>query len=78
MFMNHDFSKLRDKINEVYGTSGETKYAELLGLPTSEINGKLNGEIPFSIPEMDKTIEEFKIENKEIYDYFFKRNAIKC
>ena len=51
--MNRDFSKLRGKIREVYGTGGETKYAELLGLSTSSISGKLNGKIPFSLPEME-------------------------
>lgn len=75
--MNHDFSKLRGKIREVYGKGGETKYAELLGLSTASISGKLNGKIPFSLPEMDTTIEEFKIEPLEIFEYFFKKKVEK-
>ena len=73
--MNHDFSKLRGKIREFYGTGGETKYAELLRLSASSISGKLNGKIPFSMPEMDTTIEEFKIKPDEIYEYFFKKKV---
>ena len=75
--MNRDFSKLRGKIREVYGTGGETKYAELLGLSTSSISGKLNGKIPFSLPEMDITIKEFGIQPNEIHEYFFKKKVEK-
>lgn len=73
--MNHDYSKLRGKIREIYGTGGETKYAEFLGLSTSSVSGKLNGKIPFSMSEMDATIEEFGISPLEIYDYFFKKKV---
>ena len=73
--MIHDYSKLRGKIREVYGICGETKYAKLLGLSSSSVSGKLNGKIPFSINEMDITIQEFDIKPHEIFEYFFKKKV---
>ncbi len=73
--MEHDYSKLRGKIKEQLGN--ESKYAELLGLSTASISAKLNGKVPFSLKEMDETIEIFNILPSEIYDYFFKKKVEK-
>ena len=73
----YDFSKLRGKIKEVYGRGAESKYAELLQLSPASISAKLNGKVPFSMSEMDITIEEFDIAPNEIYAYFFNRKVEK-
>ena len=73
--MNHDYSKLRGKIRECLGS--ETKYAEFLGLSTASISAKLNGKVPFSLEEMDKTIEKLNIKSEQIYEYFFTKKVEK-
>jgi len=68
-----DYSKLRGKIREVLGS--ESKYAVLLGLSEASISAKLNGKVPFSIEEMDKSIIALDIPTDKIYEYFFTKKV---
>ena len=71
----YDYSKLKGRVKEMLGN--DFKYAELLGLSNASISAKLNSKVPFSITEMDISIEKLKIPKTEIYDYFFTKKVEK-
>lgn len=73
--MKYNYDKLRGRIKEKLGN--ESAYAELLGLSNSSISAKLNSQVPFSLKEMDMTIEKLEIPTDEIYDYFFTKQVEK-
>lgn len=68
-----DYSKLRGKIREVLGS--ESKYAILLDLSEASISAKLNGKVPFSIEEIDKSVKILEIPETQIYEYFFTKKV---
>lgn len=68
-----DYSKLRGLIREKLGS--ESNYASLLNLSEASISAKLNGKVPFSIEEMDKTISKLDIPTNQIYEYFFTKKV---
>lgn len=70
-----DYSKLKGKIREKLGS--ESKYAELLGLSQASISAKLNSKVPFSMIEIDMTLEILSIPKNELYDYFFVKKTEK-
>ena len=70
-----DYSKLKGKIKEVLGSN--TKYAELLNLSEASISAKLNSKVPFSIFEIDKSLEILDIPKEEIPYYFFVKKTEK-
>ena len=72
--MKYNYDKLRGRIKEKLGN--ESAYAELLGLANS-ISAKLNSQVPFSLKEMDTTIEKLEIPTDEIYSYFFTKEVEK-
>lgn len=73
--MKYNYDKLRGRIKEKLGS--ESAYAELLGLANSSISAKLNSQVPFSLKEMDITIEKLEIPTDEIYSYFFTKEVEK-
>ena len=69
MNTKYDFSKLRGKIKEKLGS--ESEYAKLLNLSNSSISAKLQSQVPFSLKEIEITINRLDIPVVEISDYFF-------
>lgn len=71
----YDYSKLKGRIKEILGDQG--KYADILKLSEASISAKLNSKVPFSITEMDITVNALKIPKEQIYDYFFTKKVEK-
>ena len=67
--MNFDFSKLRGKIREKYGT--ETKFAEAMDVSTTTLSLKLNNKVVWTVPEIVKACELLDIPFEFIPIYFF-------
>jgi hypothetical protein len=67
MAMNYD--KLRGKIREVFKT--EEAFAGALQISRQSLSAKLNGKIPFTQAEMDKSCELLDVEKQFIPVYFF-------
>ena len=64
-----DFSKLRGRIREVFGT--ERDFAVKLGLSGTSLSKKLNGRVDFSRNEIAQTLSILNIPPDQISDYFF-------
>lgn len=67
--MKFDYSKLKGKIKEVYGTQNE--FAKAVGLSFVSISKKLNNVRQFKQSDIDKISEVLKIPKEEIPVYFF-------
>lgn len=63
----YDYSKLKGKIVEVYGTQG--KFAEALGINENSLSSKLRNTSNFKQDEITKAIDLLAIENPT--PYFF-------
>ncbi len=74
-----DYSKLRSRVKELL--KSESNYATSLGLSEASVSAKLNGRTPFSIEEIEKSVELLEIPEQQIYQYFFvkkvENNSIK-
>ena len=64
-----DYSKLRGKIKEVFGT--QAKFAKAMGMSTVTLSAKLNGTVQFTAPEMNKACEVRGVSVEFIPLYFF-------
>lgn len=64
-----DYSKLRGKIREVYGTQFD--FAEAMGMSAVSLSEKLNNKTQFTQKEIDKACELLQIKKEEIPIYFF-------
>ena len=64
-----DFSKLRGRIKEVYGT--EKAFAEAMEIPPSGISARLNSIVYFDGPEMHRAKELLGIADEDFLVYFF-------
>lgn len=64
-----DYSKLRGKIKEVFGT--QAKFAKAMGMSTVTLSAKLNGTVQFTAPEMNKACEVLGVSVEFIPLYFF-------
>ena len=64
-----DFSKLRGRIREKYGT--EAAFGEALGLSHNSLSKKLNSKVSFVQDEIDQAITILEIPDDEISAYFF-------
>lgn len=64
-----DFSKLRGRIKEVYGTQMSFAIAMLMNEAT--LSNKLNNNVEFSPKEMYRACILLSIDLKEIKSYFF-------
>lgn len=67
--MKHNYSKLRGKVIELFGTQG--KFAEALGVTDSYVSMLLNGKIQWTQELIDKACDLLDITVKEIGAYFF-------
>lgn len=64
-----DYSKVRGKIKEVFGT--QSAFASAMGMSPVSLSEKLNNKVQFSQKEMDKASDLLKIKKEEIPVYFF-------
>lgn len=65
-----DFSKLRGKIKEMYGT--QLAFSNDMGLNEVTLSNKLNNNVEFTSKEILKASRLLDIEKRLIPDYFFK------
>lgn len=64
-----DYKKLRGKIREVFGT--EKQFAKALGISSTSLSLKFNGESSFKQSQISRCCELLGIPVKEIGQYFF-------
>lgn len=67
--MAFDYSKLRGKIREVFGT--QSKFAKAMGLSSVTLSAKLNNTVAFTQSEINRACELLKIPLEFIPIYFF-------
>lgn len=67
--MAFDYSKLRGKIKEVFGT--QSKFAKAMGLSSVSLSAKLNNTVMFTQDEINKACELLHIPIEFIPVYFF-------
>lgn len=67
--MAFDFSKLRGRIVEKYGSN--TSFAEKIGISTVSLSHKLNGRTSFSADDITVIVEKLDINLNDIGEYFF-------
>lgn len=64
-----DFSKLRGRIKEIYGT--QTAFAVAMLMNDATLSNKLNNNVEFSPKEIIRACILLHIDNKDINTYFF-------
>ncbi len=69
MTVNYDYSKLRGRIKEVFGT--EQKFAKSLGIGRVSLYKRLQNKLDFSRGEMIRACDLLGIEYAEMSAYFF-------
>ena len=69
----YDYSKLRGKIKEVYGT--ERAFAEAMGYNRCTISAKLNNQSEWTRADMDRACVLLGIPFSEVELYFFCRKS---
>lgn len=67
--MEFDYSKLRGKIREVFGT--EAAFATALEMGRVSLSKRLNNDLEFSSPEILKSCSLLGISSSDIPQYFF-------
>lgn len=67
--MAFDYSKLRGKIREVFGT--QSKFASAMGLSNVSLSAKLNNNIAFTQSEINRACKLLSIPIEFIPIYFF-------
>ncbi|NCE99626.1 DUF739 family protein [Emergencia sp. 1XD21-10] len=67
--MSFDYSKLRGKIVEKYGTNA--KFAKDMGLSERSLSLKLNGKVFWKQNEICTAAELLGIKNEDIQSFFF-------
>lgn len=67
--MEFNYSKLKGKIKEVFGT--QESFANAMEVSATSISDKLNNKVQFKQKEIDKACVLLKIESAEISTYFF-------
>ena len=68
-----DYKKLRGKIREVFGT--EKQFAKALGISSTSLSLKFNGESSFKQSQISRCCELLGIPVKEIGQYCFGPNS---
>ena len=68
--MAFDYSKLRGRIREKFGT--EHKFAAAMGMGRVSLSGKLNNEGDFTRKQMLKAAELLQLDANDIPEYFFR------
>lgn len=69
-----DYSKVRGKIKEVFGT--QAAFAEALRMSPVSLSEKLNNKVQFTQKEIQTAVELLKLPKEEIPVYFFNRQKI--
>lgn len=67
--MAFDYSKLRGKIVEKFGT--QTEFSKAMNLSERTMSLKLNGERTWKQDEICKAVGLLELSNEDIQDYFF-------
>ena len=67
--MAFDYSKLRGKIKEVFGT--QDNFAKALGIGRVSLSQRLNNYSSFSQKEINKAYKLLNLSKEEIPKYFF-------
>ena len=67
--MNFDYSKLKGKIKEVFGT--QVVFAEAMGLSSVSVSDKLNNKTSWTQTEIQTACDILDIKPAEIPIYFF-------
>ena len=68
--MSFDYSKLRGRIREIFGT--EEQFAKGLGFSTVTLSFKLNSKSEWTQQEINKACELLGLAREDIPEYFFK------
>ena len=71
--MSFDYSRLRGKIVERFGSQGA--FAKALGVSQKTLSMKINNKIFFAQDEINKSIELLGIDPVDIDKYFFTQNV---
>ncbi len=67
--MAYNYSKLRGKIREIYGT--QENFSEELGISSASLSAKLNNHVDFSQTEISAIVKLLEIPAAELSLYFF-------
>lgn len=67
--MSFDYSKLRGRIVEYFGTI--QSFSGAMGLSSKAISDKLNGKTFFKQSEIQKAMSLLQIHREQVSDYFF-------
>ena len=67
--MDYDYSKLKGKIREVYGT--DAAFAEAMEIGRVSLSQKLNNKSEWAQDEMEKAMELLHIPRTSVRAYFF-------
>ena len=68
-----DYSKLKGKIVEVYGS--QEKLAKVLDISNQSMSNKMTNKVPFKTNEIEKLVELLCIDPQDIGVYFFKKKV---
>ena len=64
-----DFSKLRGRIKEIFGT--QTAFSGEMAMNEATLSNKLNNNVEFSPKEIVKACELLKLDLMKVNEYFF-------
>jgi transcriptional regulator with XRE-family HTH domain len=67
--MTFNYSKLRGRIREVFGT--QDRFAEAMGRSNTSISQKLNNKSEWTQKEINRAVEVLGIDDVDISAYFF-------
>jgi hypothetical protein len=67
--MQYDYSKLRERIRDVFHT--QSRFADAIGMGRVSLNLSLNNKRPFNQHEIQKAYTELGFELAEVPAYFF-------
>lgn len=67
--MIFDYSKLRGRIVEKYGTQSE--FAKAFGISDNSMSRKLNNKNSFSVDDIIRITQMLDIQSKDVSSYFF-------
>jgi len=65
----YDYSKLRGRIVEKFGT--QSKFADAMGWSDRTMSLKMSGEVPWRQPDIVQAVELLELKQEDISSYFF-------
>ena len=71
--MPYDYSKLRGKIVEIFGSNGA--FAKVFPMSERTLSKKMTGKVGWSQKQMKRACELLSIEEQELPAYFFKQKV---